>query len=126
MRDVAAQLEQTETWNGQPLQDLDEHHVANLIPFLRGNARTLQRVAEERYYRSLLFLASDPSDGILAAQDAIESEFLLPAQDWLERRPLMRRLVELDRGRPLSRRRLTHLRNRLHERRTGYRKVRFG
>lgn len=124
VRPLPGVLDQDEVWvHGERLETMDRHHRANLIPFLRRNAEALQRAAEQDYYRSLLFLATDPSDGVADAQHAIEAEFEMPAEDWLERRPLMRRLVELEAGRPIEQRRLTQLRNRIYEIATGYRKV---
>lgn len=103
-------LQQDEVWvdaTGRELllDAMDRHHRANLIPFLRGNVCLL--------YGSHYDL---PSAAFTNAE----------AEDWLEQTPLMRRLVELERGRPITDRALTAARNAIHEARTGYRKVRLG
>lgn len=122
-------LEQDQVWvNGERLDEMDRHHRANLIPFLRGNARTLQRMAERIYWGSSLAAVDwlEASDGVAGAQAEAEAQFELPADDWLERTPLMRRLVELEAGRPIDERRETFERNQEFERATGYQKVRLG
>lgn len=131
MSGVPSSLFQAEVWVDAAgvehrLEAMDRHHRANLIPFLRGNARTLQRAAEVAYFRSALAMVGNPSDGVADAQDAIEAMFEIPAEDWLEQTPLMRRLVELEAGRPIEQRLITRIRNKAHEARTGYRKVRLG
>lgn len=113
-------LHQTEIWidvagNRFELATMDRHHRANLIPFLRGNAQTLQRAAAFRHWRSPV-----------AAQHGGDAQFAMPAEDWLEQTPLMRRLVELEAGRPIEDRKLTDDRNRAYEAATGYVKVRHG
>lgn len=123
-------LDQDQVWvdargNVHDLAAMDRHHRANLIPFLRRSASTLQRIAECRYMRSGLAMVDDPSDGVWAAQLDAEAQFEMPAEDWLEAKPLMRKLVELEAGRSLGERRLTAIRNRAHELLTGYRKRRL-
>lgn len=98
-------LMQDEVWvNGQALEDLDVHHRANLIPFLRGNKRRL-------------YLVSHPGAVLRDATPAA-------AEEWLVTTPLMRRLVELEQGRALDDRRATAERNAAHEKATGYQKIR--
>lgn len=98
--DWGALLNQDQVWTrGQRLDQLDPHHRANLIPFLRGNVRSLKTWAPD-----------DPRD----------------PEDWLADTPLMRRLCEMEAGRSLDDRRATSERNQAHERATGYRKVRHG
>lgn len=104
-------LQQAEVWvdaTGRELllDAMDRHHRANLIPFLRGNAVTL-------------WIRAHPTASIVSGTPAA-------AQEWLEQTPLMRRLVELEAGRPIDDRRETFERNRQHELATGYQKVRFG
>lgn len=123
-------LDQDQVWvdaqgNVHDLATMDRHHRANLIPFLRRSASTLQRIAEDRYWRSALAFVDDASDGVWGAQLDAEAQFEMPAEDWLERKPLMRRLVELEAGRSLGKRRMTALRNRAYELLTGYRKRRL-
>lgn len=98
-------LDQAEVWvDGQRLEDMDRHHRANLIPFLRRSALAL--------YADTFDVDPDP-----AGQPE--------AEEWLELTPLMRRLVELEAGRPIEERRETFERNRRYEEATGYRKVRL-
>lgn len=109
---VAALLNQSEVWvNAEGihrLDDMDPDHRANLIPFLRGNARTL-------YGRTL----ADPDYGPALVSAA-------EAEEWMEQTPLMRRLVELEQGRPIEDRKRSADRNRRYEEKTGYQKVRHG
>lgn len=96
-------LGQSERWiGGQALDEMDRHHRANLIPFLRRNALAL--------YAATFGVDADP-----AGQPE--------AEEWLEQTPLMRRLVELEQGRPIEERRETHERNQAYEAATGYRKI---
>ncbi len=83
------------------LEDLDPDHRANLIPFLRRNARAYH-------------LATTGSDTSPAE-----------AEEWLEQTPLMRRLVEMEKGRSIEERRATHQRNQAYEAATGYEKIRI-
>lgn len=119
-------LDQDQVWlNGQPLTEMDPHHRANLIPFLRGNAKTLQRLAEAIYWDSSLAKAS-LCDGVTHVQLATEAELAKAPEDWLNRKPLMVRLCEMEQGRPLDDRRETHERNQAYEQATGYQKIRCG
>lgn len=120
---------------------MDPDHRSNLIPFLRGNCRTLYWLDHGRapcgecggLGEIEMFYGDD--------EDAPESDvndcgacdgrgFELPdaatAEDWLELTPLMQRLTLLDARRPIDERRATHERNVAHERETGYQKVRLG
>lgn len=90
------------------LDTMDPDHRANLIPFLRGNVRTLYSI--DRGFP-------------VALRDDIDP---IEAEEWLAATPLMRKLVELEQGRPIDDRRATNERNRRHERETGYQKVRLG
>jgi hypothetical protein len=95
-RSLAEALAQDELWvDGQRLGEMDRHHRANLIPFLRRSAEALR------------LAAGAPG----------------PAEDWLERTPLMRRLTELERGRPIEERKETARRNAEYEAETGYEKI---
>lgn len=87
------------------LDEMDRHHRANLIPFLRGNVLAL-------------YIAAHP-DG--PGEDVNDRGSL---EEWLEATPLMRRLVELEQDRPLDERSETDTRNREFEAATGYQKVR--
>src|SRR5688500_12326039 len=105
--DIAALLNQARVWQDGmgryiEIEAMDRHHRANLIPILRCNALTIANAA--------------PVDVTCTAE----------AEEWLEQTPLMRRLVDLERGRPIDDRRVTHERNVAFERATGYRKVRLG
>lgn len=114
--EVVRLLDQDEVWlRGVPLTELSEDHRANLVPFLRGNAKRLQRLAWalEVYGRPDV---EDASDDVWMAK--------LDPQEWLATTPLMRRLLEFERVRPVWRRRLTAARNRAYELATGYVKVR--
>lgn len=100
-------LQQNVVWQapGGVLHDLrtmDANYRSNLIPFLRGNAMTV------------------------ATMCGAETSGRQEAEEWLEQTPLMRRLCELERGRPLEERRATAERNRAYEEATGYQKVRLG
>jgi hypothetical protein len=106
------------------LKAMDPKHRSNLIPFLRGNAERLQREAEDEYYASSLAAVGDPSDGVDMAQLQMEASFDAPAEDWLERTLLMRRLVELEQGIPLLTRKRWALENKAYEVTHGYKKVR--
>lgn len=104
---VVELLHQAEVWidatfSVHRLDTMDPHHRSNLIPFLRGNKRTLFCLVH---------------DVVPDAQTA---------EEWLESTPLMRRLVELEAGRPIDDRRATAERNAAYERATGYQKVRLG
>ena len=68
-------LDQTERWGDHDLESMDPHHRSNLIPFLRGNARTLYGLAHPEIDRRDI----DPQ----------------AAEDWLAAKPLMVRLCEL-------------------------------
>lgn len=108
MSRVASLLDQTDVWiDGDAkvhrLDTMDRHHRANLIPFLRGNKITIYRVAH-----------------------GVSAESPQTAEEWLDATPLMRRLIELEQGRPIDDRRATAERNAFHEVATGYRKVRAG
>lgn len=100
-------LDQDEVWSNAEgmhrLDDMDPDHRANLIPFLRGNVLTLWRMEH----------------GALA-----EPPTRAEAEEWLEVKPLMRRLCDLEAGRSIDDRRSTHERNRAYEQTTGYRKIR--
>lgn len=103
-------LNQDDVWIDGDLQvhqldEMDRHHRANLIPFLRGNVLTL-------------YIAAHP-DG--PSEDVADRGSL---EEWLEATPLMRRLVDLERGRPIEDRAATDARNRAYELATGYQKVR--
>lgn len=127
MADIVLLLEQDKVWlDDVPLEELSVGHRTNLIPFLRGNAKTLQTIAELRYYNSSLAREEDPSDGTYAAQCHEEAQFFTTAEDWLERKPLMRKLVELVQGQSFIERKAIALRNKAHETVTGYRKIRYG
>lgn len=111
MSGLPSLLDQAEIWvdgSGREflLDAMDRHHRANLIPFLRGNAITLWLAAHRHV--------------------AGRSCTMALAEEWLERTPLMRRLVELEAGRPIDERRETFDRNQAFEAETGYQKVRFG
>lgn len=93
------------TGRARKLRKMDVHYRANLIPFLRGNCRTLYS------FEHLIDFAS--------VNPAV-------AEEWLEQTKLMRRLVELEHGRTIDERRSTHQRNVAHEQATGYQKVRNG
>lgn len=84
-----------------PLEDLDPDHRANLIPYLRRNAR--------------------PFHIVTTGADASPAE----AEEWLEQTPLMRRLVDMEKGRSIDQRRATHQRNQAYEAATGYEKIRI-
>lgn len=99
-------LQQDQIWvNGERLEEMDRHHRANLIPFLRGNVCALYGVHH-----------GVPSEAFTDAE----------AEEWLAATPLMCRLVELEAGRPIDERRETFERNQTFEALTGYQKVRFG
>jgi hypothetical protein len=96
-------LEQDVYWcTGKALDDMDRHHRANLIPFLRRNAVVLHDA-----FHDLPEGSTEPT----------------VAEEWLEAMPLMRRLTAMEAGRPLEERRATHERNQAHEAETGYRKI---
>jgi hypothetical protein len=102
---------------------MDRHHRANLLPYLRRNAARLQAAAVQTY-QSSLGLVDDPGDGVWSAQQAIEAELELEPEDWLERKPLVRKIVALEADRPVHERAATAMRNMAYElRHTGYRKV---
>lgn len=102
-------LDQAEVWVNSRgvhrLDAMDPDHRANLIPFLRGNARTL-----------------------FALYNGVHPEAVTghQAEEWLQQTPLMRRLCELEAGRPIEDRQATHERNQRYEAETGYQKVRHG
>ena len=98
-------LDQDQVWGHHDLTTMDPDHRANLIPFLRGNLTALWR-------------SQEGPDAEAPDRAALEG--------WLEQKPLMRRLVDLERGRPLEDRRASDMRNRAYEAETGYQKVRFG
>lgn len=103
VRPLPGVLDQADVWvHGERLEDMDRHHRANLIPFLRRSALTLH-----------------------AASFGIDADPVgrPEAEEWLEQRPLMRRLVELEQSRPIEDRHETHRRNVAYEKATGYRKV---
>jgi hypothetical protein len=109
-------LQQSDVWvdgDGRELllDAMDRHHRANLIPFLRGNAVTL-------------YLTHVGRGGEYPEHDGRPGPVI--AEEWLEHTPLMRRLVELESGRPIEERRETFERNGRYEKATGYRKVRLG
>jgi hypothetical protein len=100
-------LDQDQVWiHGEALEDMDPHHRRNLIPFLRGN-------------KQRLYLRAHP-DRPVGTPQALSAN----AEEWLARTPLMRRLCELEAGRPIDERRATAERNAAFEKATGYRKVR--
>lgn len=100
---LTAALGQDRVWiRGERLADMDRHHRANLIPFLRRN-------------RVVLYSAVHGVPG-----EEFDAE---QAEEWLEATPLMRRLVELEQGRPIDERRETHVRNQSYEAETGYQKI---
>jgi hypothetical protein len=108
---------------------MDPDHRSNLIPFLRGNCRTLYWLDHGAApCDECGGLGHDEIDYSCAACDG--RGFVLPdpatAEDWLELTPLMQRLTLLEARRPLDDRRATHERNVAHERETGYQKVRLG
>lgn len=108
-------LDQDEVWvdgagQSHRLEEMDRHHRANLIPFLRRSAVTLYIDALRR---GVTFAGHDDREG----QSIAES--------WLEQTPLMRRLVELEQGRPIEERRATFDRNQAFEAETGYVKARL-
>lgn len=110
---VAEALTQNETWiNGQTLTEMDPDHRANVIPFLRGNVRTIW-IADR-------LLAGYDHDDIPVTPSQSELE------EWLAATPLMVALVELEAGRPIDARKATHERNQAYEQETGYEKVRHG
>lgn len=123
---AASLLDQTEVWVNADgvhrIDEMDPNHRANLIPFLRGNARTFQRMAEAAYWGSALAIAADHDD----VKADIEASFDTDPEQWLEQTPLMRRLVELEQGRSLASRAGTAMRNKAYEVATGYQKVRLG
>lgn len=102
-------LDQDQVWVNRSgvhqLDEMDPHHRANLIPYLRGNARTLYALHHEV-----------PFETVTGHE----------AEDWLVGTPLMRRLCALEAGRSIDDRQATHERNRRHEAETGYQKVRLG
>lgn len=96
-------IHQDERWvDGQLVTEMDRHHRANLIPFLRRNAQALY-----------------------AAHLDVDQATLPPtaAEEWLEQTPLMRRLTALEAGRPIEERAETAQRNAAHEAETGYQKL---
>lgn len=112
---IAHVLAQTRVWidadgKRRRLTRMDPHHRANLIPFLRGNAKTIMAMAAYDEWR--------------AAAD--EGDLDRAAQEWIANTPLMRRLCELEAGRPIEERRETAQRNAIYEQATGYQKVRLG
>lgn len=100
---LPAALLQDDVWiRGERLEEMDRHHRANLIPFLRRN-------------RVVLYAAM---------HDVTRDEFTdLEAEEWLEATPLMRRLCALEAGRPIDDRRATHERNKAYEADTGYQPI---
>lgn len=125
-------LQQDEVWvtaDGRELrlEEMDAGHRSNLIPFLRGNARTLQAAAREAFYAT----TPDPyfddlSDGVANALARMEAYFDTPAEEWLEWTPLMRRLVALEQGIPYLTRMRWAAENKAYELTHGYKKVRHG
>lgn len=116
--DYVRLLEQDEIWIDargveNVLADMDPHHRANLIPFLRRRAAVLQYRASIAYWRS--DLSTSDSDGLAYLQMKTEIELSDPPEDWLERKPLMRKLVEYEKGRTFLERKSTHIRNKLYE-----------
>lgn len=96
-------LEQDVHWvTGKALDEMDRHHRANLIPFLRRSALAL--------HAAFWDIDEDPAGRV-------------EAEEWLEQTPLMRRLVQLEAGRPIEERRETHERNQAYEAETGYQKI---
>lgn len=94
---------QDRVWvRGQDLEEMDRHHRANLIPFLRRNSIPLYAVIHDVSVGDV-----DP----------------VPAEEWLEQTPLMRRLVALEVGRSIEDRKATHERNNAYEAATGYQKI---
>lgn len=129
MNQIAKILMQDKIWVDRfgreyDLETMDPHYRSNLIPFLRGNAQVLQRHAEANYLGSSLAMVDDPSDGVFAAQMALEDLFEVPAEVWLERTPLMRRLVALEQGVPLLTRAAWAAKNKAYEIKHGYKKIR--
>lgn len=118
---------QDKVWvRGENLETMDRHHRANLIPFLRRSADTLHFACYEQLMCSELMGVENPSDGVFAAQIHAERPFDQEPEDWLEQTPLMKKLIELESGRPLRDRRVTAARNKAHELLTGYKKQRVG
>ncbi len=114
-------LTQTETWQGQRLEDMSLSHQVNTLAFLRRRAKTFQFSESMRYFTSSLAGVDDPSDGVWAAQLEAEAEFDRPAEEWIEDQPLVRRLVELTSGTSKARLLSIKARNRAYEIATGYR-----
>jgi hypothetical protein len=101
-------LYQTDIWvdrhsDKHSLETMNIHHRAGLIGFLRKRAYYYQSAAWGEYLRGLGSV-NDPSDGVLSAQLDAEAELLLPSDEWMERQPLFRRLVELDQRTPVQKR----------------------
>lgn len=97
-------MQQAKVWRTREgvdvaLEEMDADHRANLIPMLR-------RIAAPLYLSCTL-----------AKYDHAEERGEVPvtAEEWLEATPLMRRLVELEQGRPFEERRATHERNLAYE-----------
>lgn len=127
MKITAEILNQDKVWvdrNGMvyQLETMDPHYRSNLIPFLRGNARRLQEIAEDHFYE--ITLGMGDSDGVANALASMEASFEAPAEAWLERTPLMRKLVALEAGIPLATRKLWAIKNKAYEIRHNYKKIR--
>lgn len=108
-------LDQDEIWidkygKQHDLETMNQHHRAMIVPFLRKRADRLHYLALQDYMYSGLGNVDNPSDGVWMAQLSTEAELDLPAKEWLERTPLMIRLIELDDRSKLDRM-ITVLRN---------------
>lgn len=115
---------QTLTWfdrwgEAHELESMDPDYRSNLIPFLRRSAAAFQ-LAVVRSARRSIRSGDDMAD---AHRRRLDFELSEEPETWLERQPLMQRLVELEQGRTIEEREATARRNRFYEEATGYEKI---
>ena len=83
-------LEQEETWLGNPLQDLTDDHVANLHGWLLRNASRFQSLLLRDMLYAVLHMNGE------MAQDSLDAEIAQLEEAnpylWMEERPLFRAL----------------------------------
>lgn len=97
-------LDQSEYWvdaHGvrQQLDDMSPSYRANLLNFIRRRAQHFQSQGWLEYLSA--GWPEDPSDGVWSAMVTAEAELDGTPTEWIERTPLVCRLVELERVGPV-------------------------